>query len=174
MKFCTNHRREHMSYTPFPDWQRSQREAMEQHRHKKLLRKRRKNEGEAGSRAGADTHTLPIHSHIAEILAALRAHSTLVLMGETGSGKSTQLPQILHRAGFGNVVCTQPRRVAATSIAQRVAYEMGEPVGGTVGYTIRFDDCTSDNTTIKFVTDGVLVRECMTDPDLRRCSLAYP
>ena len=85
----------------------------------------------------------------------------LVIVGETGSGKTTQIPQYLHEVGYtavGRVGCTQPRRVAAMSVAARVATEMGVRLGAEVGYSIRFEDCTSNRTAIKYMTDGMLLR----------------
>lgn len=101
---------------------------------------------------------------------AVRDHQVLIVVAETGSGKTTQLPQYLHEAGFTangmKVGCTQPRRVAAMSVAARVAEEMGSKVGYEVGYSIRFEDCTSDKTVLKYMTDGMLLREFLTEPDL--------
>lgn len=114
--------------------------------------------------------SLPIYAYRDEFLAALETHQVLVIVGETGSGKTTQLPQYLHEAGYTRnglkVGCTQPRRVAAMSVAARVADEVGVKVGNEVGYTIRFEDCTSDKTVLKYMTDGMLLREFMTEPDL--------
>lgn len=87
-----------------------------------------------------------------------------------GSGKTTQITQYLAEAGFttrGKIGCTQPRRVAAMSVAKRVAEEYGCRLGQEVGYTIRFEDCTSTETLIKYMTDGFLLRECLLDPDLK-------
>jgi len=99
----------------------------------------------------------------------------VVIVGETGSGKSTQIPQYLDEAGWtagGRVVCcTQPRRVAATSVARRVAEEMGTSVGREVGFAVRFEEATSVTTRILYVTDGMLVRETMRDPLLTRFSV---
>ena len=91
------------------------------------------------------------------------------MVGETGSGKTTQLTQYLHEVGYtkgGKVGCTQPRRVAAMSVAARVATEMGVKLGHEVGYSIRFEECTSDKTVIKYMTDGMLLREFLLDPTL--------
>ncbi|EWZ36789.1 Pre-mRNA-splicing factor ATP-dependent RNA helicase-like protein cdc28 [Fusarium oxysporum] len=114
--------------------------------------------------------SLPIYQYRDEFLAALEQYQVLVIVGETGSGKTTQLPQYLHEAGYTKngmkVGCTQPRRVAAMSVAARVADEVGVKVGNEVGYTIRFEDCTSDKTILKYMTDGMLLREFMTDPGL--------
>ncbi|KAJ3343657.1 hypothetical protein HDU91_000350 [Kappamyces sp. JEL0680] len=99
----------------------------------------------------------------------------LVLEGETGSGKTTQIPQFLlfdeqpHLKGR-MIACTQPRRVAAMSVAQRVADEMDVVLGEEVGYSIRFEECTSEKTVLKYMTDGMLLREAMTDPMLTRYS----
>ncbi|KAI7754434.1 hypothetical protein M8C21_019224, partial [Ambrosia artemisiifolia] len=93
----------------------------------------------------------------------------LVIVGETGSGKTTQIPQYLHEAGYtkrGMIGCTQPRRVAAMSVAARVSQEMGVKLGHEVGYSIRFEDCTSDKTVLKYMTDGMLLREFLREPNL--------
>jgi pre-mRNA-splicing factor ATP-dependent RNA helicase DHX16 len=114
--------------------------------------------------------SLPIYAYRDQFLAALEQYQILVIVGETGSGKTTQLPQYLHEAGYTKgglkVGCTQPRRVAAMSVAARVADEMGVKVGNEVGYSIRFEDATSDKTVLKYMTDGMLLREFMTEPDL--------
>lgn len=112
---------------------------------------------------------LPVFSVREELLNAIRENQILIIVGETGSGKTTQLTQYLHEArftDFGLVGCTQPRRVAAMSVAKRVAEEMSVPLGGEVGYTIRFEDETSEDTVIKYMTDGVLLRESLRDQDL--------
>ncbi|RKF54165.1 Pre-mRNA-splicing factor ATP-dependent RNA helicase-like protein cdc28 [Golovinomyces cichoracearum] len=114
--------------------------------------------------------SLPIYSYREQFLAAIAEYQVLVIVGETGSGKTTQLPQYLHEAGYTKdglkIGCTQPRRVAAMSVAARVADEMGVKVGNEVGYSIRFEDSTSDKTLLKYMTDGMLLREFMTEPDL--------
>ena len=114
--------------------------------------------------------SLPIYSHRDELLQAIADFQIIVIVGETGSGKTTQIPQYLHEAGYTNngmkVGCTQPRRVAAMSVAARVAEEMGVKVGNEVGYSIRFEDATSDKTVLKYMTDGMLLRELLTEPDL--------
>ncbi|RYR33267.1 hypothetical protein Ahy_A10g047825 isoform B [Arachis hypogaea] len=98
----------------------------------------------------------------------------LVIVGETGSGKTTQIPQYLHEAGYtkqGMIACTQPRRVAAMSVAARVSQEMGVKLGHEVGYSIRFEDCTSEKTILKYMTDGMLLREFLGEPDLASYSV---
>lgn len=114
--------------------------------------------------------SLPVYALREELLAAVADHQVLVVVGETGSGKTTQLPQFLHEAGYTKngmkVGCTQPRRVAAMSVAARVAEEMGVRLGRECGYSIRFEDCTSDVTVLKYMTDGMLLREFLTEPDL--------
>lgn len=117
---------------------------------------------------------LPIYGVRDDFLAALRDHQILVVVGQTGSGKTTQLTQYLHEEGYtktGVVGCTQPRRVAAVSVAKRVADEMSVELGAEVGYAIRFEDCTSPKTVIAYMTDGILLRESLTDPDLDRYSV---
>ncbi|KAL8765430.1 MAG: hypothetical protein Q9209_007498 [Squamulea sp. 1 TL-2023] len=114
--------------------------------------------------------SLPIYSFRDELLAAVKEYQVLIIVGETGSGKTTQIPQYLHEAGYTNdgmkIGCTQPRRVAAMSVAARVAEEMGVKVGNEVGYAIRFEDATTDKTILKYMTDGMLLREFLTEPDL--------
>ena len=114
--------------------------------------------------------SLPVYAYKENFLEALREHQILILEGETGSGKSTQIPQYLHEAGYTKgglkVGCTQPRRVAAMSVAARVAEEMGVKLGSEVGYAIRFEDNTNEKTIIKYMTDGMLLREFLTEPDL--------
>ncbi|XP_025033358.1 probable ATP-dependent RNA helicase DHX35 isoform X1 [Python bivittatus] len=119
---------------------------------------------------------LPVFKLRNHILYLVENYQTLVIVGETGCGKSTQIPQYLTEAGWtaeGRIVgVTQPRRVACVSIAGRVAEERGALLGHEVGYCIRFDDCTDpQGTRIKFLTDGMLVREMMADPLLTRYSV---
>ena len=114
--------------------------------------------------------SLPMYAYRDELLAAVAEHQVLIVVAETGSGKTTQIPQYLHEAGYTKgglkIGCTQPRRVAAMSVAARVADEMGVKVGNEVGYSIRFEDATSDKTILKYMTDGMLLREFLTEPDL--------
>ncbi|CAF9929772.1 MAG: hypothetical protein ALECFALPRED_004452 [Alectoria fallacina] len=114
--------------------------------------------------------SLPIYTFREDLLKAVGEYQVLIIVGETGSGKTTQIPQYLHEAGYTKdgmkVGCTQPRRVAAMSVAARVAEEMGVKVGNEVGYSIRFEDATSDKTILKYMTDGMLLREFLTEPDL--------
>ena len=117
---------------------------------------------------------LPIFQFRSKIVEAVRENQLLVVVGETGSGKTTQMTQYLAEEGFamrGKIGCTQPRRVAAMSVAKRVAEEVGCRLGGEVGYTIRFEDCTSSDTKIKYMTDGMLLRECLLDPDMKQYSV---
>ncbi|KAI9990135.1 hypothetical protein PInf_020561 [Phytophthora infestans] len=112
---------------------------------------------------------LPIFQCREELLQVIRENQIVVIVGETGSGKTTQLTQYLHEEGyseFGMIGCTQPRRVAAMSVAQRVSEEMEVTLGEEVGYAIRFEDLTSDKTIIKYMTEGVLLRESLRESDL--------
>nr|CAH0106947.1 unnamed protein product [Daphnia galeata] len=115
---------------------------------------------------------LPIFENRDQVLYLLEKHQFLILIGETGSGKSTQVPQYLLESGWGCdgkvIAVTQPRRVAALSLAARVADEIGTSLGQMVGYSIRFDEQISDKTRLKFVTDGMLLREMLTDPLLKK------
>ncbi|CAI0381069.1 unnamed protein product [Linum tenue] len=117
---------------------------------------------------------LPIVQFEEQIIRTVEDNSVVVVIGETGSGKSTQLSQMLHRHGYskrGIIGVTQPRRVAAVSVARRVAQELGVKLGEEVGYAIRFEDRTSDLTRIKYLTDGVLLRESLSDPELSHYSV---
>ena len=112
---------------------------------------------------------LPISSRADEIIAAIRDNQVLILAGETGSGKTTQIPKMCLVAGCGEkgkIACTQPRRVAATSVARRVAEELNVQLGREVGCKIRFADRTSGDTVIKYMTDGMLLAELQADPYL--------
>lgn len=118
--------------------------------------------------------SLPIYKLKDELIKAVTENQILIVIGETGSGKTTQITQYLAEAGFtsrGKIGCTQPRRVAAMSVAKRVAEEFGCRLGQEVGYTIRFEDCTSPETVIKYMTDGMLLRECLVDLDLKSYSV---
>jgi ATP-dependent RNA helicase DHX8/PRP22 len=118
--------------------------------------------------------SLPVYRFRSELIKAVHANQLLIVVGDTGSGKTTQVTQYLAEAGFANngiIACTQPRRVAAMSVAKRVAEEVGCQLGQEVGYTIRFEDCTSPATKIKYMTDGMLQREVLMDPDLKRYSV---
>ncbi|EMS49798.1 putative pre-mRNA-splicing factor ATP-dependent RNA helicase [Triticum urartu] len=113
--------------------------------------------------------SLPIYGLKNELIKAIHHNQVLVVIGETGSGKTTQVTQYLAEAGYtegGKIACTQPRRVAAQSVAKRVAEEFGCPLGEEVGYSIRFDDHTGPDTVIKYMTDGMLLREIMVDKNL--------
>ncbi|PKA51639.1 putative pre-mRNA-splicing factor ATP-dependent RNA helicase [Apostasia shenzhenica] len=119
---------------------------------------------------------LPVFKYRTAILYLVEKHATTIIVGETGSGKTTQIPQYLKEAGWAEggrvIACTQPRRLSVQSVASRVAEEMGVKVGEEVGYTIRFEDKTNQGVTkIKFLTDGVLLREMMNDPLLTKYSV---
>ncbi|KAM0752739.1 hypothetical protein T439DRAFT_181698 [Meredithblackwellia eburnea MCA 4105] len=118
--------------------------------------------------------SLPIFKFRDQLIQAFNENQVLVVVGDTGSGKTTQMTQYLAEAGFADrlkIGCTQPRRVAAMSVAKRVAEEVGCRLGQEVGYTIRFEDCTSPETKIKYMTDGMLQRECLVDPDMSQYSV---
>ncbi|CAH2355664.1 pre-mRNA-splicing factor ATP-dependent RNA helicase-like protein Prp2p [[Candida] railenensis] len=116
--------------------------------------------------------SLPVFQYREKFLDLIEANQILIVVGETGSGKTTQLPQYLNEAGYSKkgtkmIGCTQPRRVAATSVATRVAEEMGVKLGEEVGYNIRFEDVSDpQKTVVKYLTDGMLLREFLTDPEL--------
>jgi len=122
--------------------------------------------------AGEASDVLPIREHAEAIVQTVRDNAVCVILAETGSGKTTQVAQILLDAGLageaGRIAVTQPRRVAAVTVARRVAWERGCALGQAVGYTVRFEDCTGDKTRLLFLTDGCLLREMQSDPQLRR------
>ncbi len=116
---------------------------------------------------------LPVSARREEIAAAISEHQVVIVAGETGSGKTTQLPKIcleLGRGITGMIGHTQPRRIAARSVAERIASELGTPIGpgGVVGYQVRFTEEVGDNTLVKLMTDGILLAEIQSDPQLRR------
>ena len=114
---------------------------------------------------------LPVSARRAEIAAAVRDHQVVIVAGETGSGKTTQLPKIcleLGRGARGLIGHTQPRRIAARTVANRIAEELRTPLGGVVGYQVRFTDQSSERTLVKLMTDGVLLSEIARDPLLAR------
>ncbi|ANB15687.1 DEAH-box RNA helicase PRP16 [Sugiyamaella lignohabitans] len=116
---------------------------------------------------------LPAFAVREQLLKVIRDNQVIVVIGETGSGKTTQLTQFLLEDGYGSrglIGCTQPRRVAAMSVARRVSEEMEVKLGDEVGYAIRFEDCTSSKTKIKYMTDGVLLRESLVDSVLSKYS----
>lgn len=116
-----------------------------------------------------------------EIIKSVKTNPTTIIVGETGSGKTTQIAQYLLDSGLfrsmiavllsdrdGIIGITQPRRVAAITVAKRVCEERGAQIGEEVGYSVRFDECFSANTSIKFLTDGMLLREAMIDQSLSK------
>ena len=118
--------------------------------------------------------SLPIYKFKDQLIKAINDNQVLIVVGETGSGKTTQMTQYCAEAGFcarGKIGCTQPRRVAAMSVAKRVAEEFGCLLGQEVGYTIRFEDCTTNETIIKYMTDGMLLRESLIDSEMKAYSL---
>ncbi len=109
---------------------------------------------------------LPITAHRQELINAIRNHQVVIVAGETGSGKTTQLPKLCldaERGSRGLVACTQPRRIAARAMAERVSEELGSELGKVVGYQVRFRERSSPDGYIKFMTDGILLAESMND-----------
>ncbi|MDD6317910.1 MAG: ATP-dependent RNA helicase HrpA [Succinatimonas hippei] len=110
--------------------------------------------------------SLPVSSRRDEIVKAIKENQVVIIAGETGSGKTTQIPKMCHEAGFGQygmIGHTQPRRIAARAVASRIAEELGQDLGQSVGYKVRFSDVTSDECAIKLMTDGILLSETQTD-----------
>lgn len=121
-----------------------------------------------------DFDTLPVEDYKQEILKSVRENQVVICIGETGSGKTTQIPQFLLDNGFckrGIVGVTQPRRIAAISVTERICDERKSRVGEEVGYAVRFDDKTSSRTKIKFMTDGIMIRESLSDSNLSQYSV---
>ncbi|XP_045459302.1 ATP-dependent RNA helicase DHX33-like [Melitaea cinxia] len=118
--------------------------------------------------------TLPVYVVRGRLIEEIKKHNTMIIIGETGSGKTTQIPQIIyeHQQGSKSIIAvTQPRRVAAITLAMRVAAEMRTEIGTTVGYCVRFEDVTSSRTKVKYLTDGMLLREAVADPLLKKYSI---
>jgi len=119
-----------------------------------------------------DFDTLPVIGFKKELIKSIQNNQIVICIGETGSGKTTQIPQFCLDFNLvpsdKKIAITQPRRVAAVTVAERVSQERGQKVGEEVGYSIRFDDRTSSTTRIKFMTDGILVRECLYDSTLSK------
>src|SRR6267378_708394 len=114
---------------------------------------------------------LPVSQHKDDIAEVIRDHQVVEIAGETGSGKTTQIPKIcleLGRGVDGQIGHTQPRRLAARTVAMRIAEELGSPLGEAVGYQVRFTDVSADGTLVKLMTDGILLNELARDRDLRR------
>ena len=119
-------------------------------------------------------NVLPIMDFKDDILRVADENNVIIIVGETGSGKTTQLTQIFYESGYaknGMIACTQPRRVAAVSVAKRVAEEMKVEIGTLVGYSIRFEDVTSESTKIRYMVDGILLRESLNDDILSKYSV---
>lgn len=156
-----------MSSTPSNNSGVNKRPNQHNHEHKKDFKVRRI--------SASSNQDLPIAAHRESIVASVKKYSTTIIVGETGSGKSTQIPQYMAEYLLNDaskcVVCTQPRRVAAVTIAQKVASERSCKIGQEVGYSIRFEDKCGPYTKIKFVTDGVLLRECMSSHALNNYSV---
>ncbi|XP_041451761.1 ATP-dependent RNA helicase DHX33 isoform X3 [Drosophila obscura] len=123
---------------------------------------------------GQQNKSLPVFNCRQRILKEIEINDTVLIMSETGSGKTTQIPQFLLHEGYAKsyMICiTQPRRVAAITVARRVAHELSSSIGDIVGYTVRFEDATSKNTKIRYLTDGVLLRESIEDRLLLKYSV---
>jgi HrpA-like RNA helicase len=153
------------------------------HRNKKKKSSTNRNETHAAQSDRQTTEKrrqLPVWEYKDAFMATLQKNQVTVLVGETGSGKTTQIPQwcvdfalaipVTNGQKRRGVACTQPRRVAAMSVAQRVANEMDVLLGQEVGYSIRFEHCLSQKTVLKYMTDGMLLREAMSDPLLESYS----
>ncbi|KAG8122649.1 hypothetical protein E2320_018186, partial [Naja naja] len=127
-----------------------------------------------GKQTTPSSAQLPISKFRRKLVETIQGDTFVVVTGETGSGKTTQLPKYLFEEGFarhGTIAVTQPRRMAAISVAERVAEELGCPVGGLVGYQVRFEECISEGTAIKYLTDGCLLRQILADPHLTQYSV---
>ncbi|KAG9473780.1 hypothetical protein GDO78_004205 [Eleutherodactylus coqui] len=167
--FLRGHTKQSMDMSPIkivknPDGSLSQAAMMQS-----ALAKERRELKQAQREAEMDSIPMGLNKHW-----AVHDNQILIVIGETGSGKTTQITQYLAEAGYttrGKIGCTQPRRVAAMSVAKRVSEEYGCCLGQEVGYTIRFEDCTSPETVIKYMTDGMLLRECLIDPDLTQYAI---
>ncbi|MDR1748834.1 MAG: hypothetical protein LBR47_07225, partial [Spirochaetaceae bacterium] len=123
------------------------------------------------TRGGESPHDLPVYQQKQRILEMLEHNQVIVVQSPTGSGKTTQLPVILHEAGYsstGMIAVTQPRRIAALSVSEFIARQLGTSYPGLVGYKMRFEDKTDQSTRIKIMTDGILLQEMKLDPWLSK------
>ena len=123
---------------------------------------------------GIDYKSLPVYAQKDKILEAINQNQVIVVQSPTGSGKTTQIPVILHEAGFDNygmIAVTQPRRIAALSVSEFISKQLGTTYPGLVGYKMRFEDKTNDETKIKIMTDGILLQEMKLDPWLSKYSV---
>ncbi|HWI06867.1 MAG TPA: hypothetical protein VNT54_05075, partial [Solirubrobacteraceae bacterium] len=111
---------------------------------------------------------LPVSARRDDLLAAIRDNQVVIVAGETGSGKTTQLPKICLELGRTAIAHTQPRRIAARTVATRIAEELGVQLGGAVGYAVRFEDRSARETQVRLLTDGLLLAELAHDRMLRR------
>ncbi|TFG80493.1 MAG: ATP-dependent RNA helicase, partial [Spirochaetales bacterium] len=121
-----------------------------------------------------DPQNLPVYQQKSRILEALAVNQVIVVESPTGSGKTTQLPVILHEAGYANggiIGVTQPRRIAAISVSEFLSRQMGVPMPGLIGYKMRFEDKTDQTTAIKIMTDGILLQEMKLDPAMSKYSV---
>jgi HrpA-like RNA helicase len=132
-----------------------------------FLQYQAKVEAEKKLKISKDRESLPIKEHEKEIVDAVKNHRVVLIAAETGAGKSTQVPQYLMEAGFDRIACTQPRRIACSSLARRVTYESLNRYGNAVGYQIRFDKAKSAGTKVLFLTEGILLRQYSSDPLLQ-------
>lgn len=136
--------------------------------------KRKRERSESIDQIAEVRQNLPVYSYRKDLLQAIQKEDKVLLItASTGSGKSTQIPAYLLSSSHHRIAVTQPRRVAAISLAQRVAKEHASTVGALIGFRVRFEDCTSENTRLTYVTDGMLLREAMVDPLLRAYSTIF-
>ena len=118
------------------------------------------------SKIKSDRESLPIHKYQDQIIETIQQNRVVLIAADTGAGKSTQVPQYLLESGFSRIACTQPRRIACFSLAKRVKYESLNIYGSTIGYKVRFDKNTTQDTKLVFLTEGVLIRQYASDPSL--------
>ena len=132
----------------------------------------------SGGPMDAQRKSLPVYSFREQLLKTIRSNAVTVVEGETGSGKTTQVPQYVledaaERGETGNIIVAQPRRISAMSVAERVAAERGEMIGGTIGYTIRLESKASRNTRMLFCTTGILLKRLEDDKDLENVTHVF-
>ena len=111
---------------------------------------------------------LPVSARREDLLEVIGAHQVVIVAGETGSGKTTQLPKVCLELGRASIAHTQPRRLAARTVAERIAHELDVALGAEVGYAVRFSDRSSADTRVRLMTDGLLLAEIQRDRRLRR------